>query len=412
MKTLKRVVVTGLGAVTPIGVKPHEIVENLRHAGSGIKRITQIDTSNLPVKFAGEISNFDPGEFIDGKSIRRNDRFIQFALAACQLAIEDSKLTSHQLKHAGVAVGVGLGGLRTIEETAFQSADSRKIGPFFVPSILSNLASGQISIKYGITGPNYAISSACASGSQAIGQAFREIQAGRRTIWLAGGAEAPISVLSIAGFAAARTLSRRNDHYEQASRPFDSDRDGFVLGEGAAILVLESLDSAIDRGAKVYAEILGFGSASDGYHVTEPQPDGAGAFAAMHEALNDAEINPAMIDYINAHATSTPVGDRIEAIALKRVLNEYSASTFVSSTKSLTGHLCGAAGAVEAAFCLLMLEQKFLAPAHNLDVPCPEFEFKSPAMKDVSFSPKIVMNNSFGFGGINTSMILDGRPHV
>lgn len=412
MKTLKRVVITGIGAITPIGLQLHEIVENLRHARSGIKPIGQIDTSSLPVKFAGEIANFDAGEFIDAKAIRRNDRFIQFALAACQLAVEDSKLLSSQLRHAGVAVGVGLGGLRTIEETAFHYADFRKTGPFFVPSILSNLASGQISIKYGITGPNYAISSACASGSQAIGQAFREIQAGRRTIWLAGGAEAPISTLSIAGFAAARTLSRRNEQYEKASRPFDRDRDGFVLGEGAAILVLESLDSAIDRGAKIYAEIVGFGAASDGYHVTEPQPDGDGAFAAMDEALRDAELDPAELDYINAHATSTPVGDRIEAVALARVLKQNSASTLVSSTKSLTGHLCGAAGAVEAAFCALMLKHKFLPPALNLDEPCSEFEFKSPQTKEASFSPKIVMNNSFGFGGINTSMIFDGQPNL
>lgn len=412
MKTLKRVVITGIGAVTPIGTNKEEIVENLRHSRSGIKPVTQIDTRSLPVKFAGEISNFDASEFIDSKTIRRTDRFIQFALAACQIAVEDSKLSSQQLQHAGVVVGVGLGGLRTIEETAFQLADFRKIGPFFVPSILSNLASGQISIRYGITGPNYAISSACASSSQAIGQAFREIQAGRRAIWLAGGAEAPISVLSIAGFAAARTLSRRNDQYEQASRPFDLARDGFVLGEGAAILVLESLDSAIARGAKIYAEILGYGVASDGYHVTEPQPDGAAAIMAMEEALNDAEIKASKIDYINAHATSTPVGDRIEAIAIQHVLKEYSASTFVSSTKSLTGHLCGAAGAVEAAFCLLMLEHKFLAPSHNLDVPCAEFEFKSPTPEDSSFAPKFIMNNSFGFGGINTSMILSGQPQV
>lgn len=412
MKTLKRVVITGLGAVTPIGWQLQEIVENLRHARSGIKPIGQIDTSSLPVKFAGEIANFDAGQFIDAKAIRRNDRFIQFALAACQLAVEDSNLSPSQLRHAGVAVGVGLGGLRTIEETAFHYADFRKTGPFFVPSILSNLASGQISIKYGITGPNYAISSACASGSQAIGQAFREIQAGRRTIWLAGGAEAPISTLSIAGFAAARTLSRRNEQYERASRPFDIDRDGFVLGEGAAILVLESLDSAIDRGATIYAEIIGFGAASDGYHVTEPQPDGDEAFAAMDEALRDAEIDSAELDYINAHATSTPVGDRIEAVALARVLKQNSASTLVSSTKSLTGHLCGAAGAVEAAFCALMLKHKFLPPAHNLDVPCAEFEFKSPQTREASYSPKIVMNNSFGFGGINTSMIFDGQPHL
>jgi len=268
MKPLKRVVITGLGAVTPIGSSNDDIVASLRGARSGIKPITQIDTSNLPVTFAGEISDFDATDFLDSKVIRRNDRFIQLALAASQLAVEDSDLSPELLKHAGISLGVGLGGLRTIEESALQIRGNKKIGPFFVPSILSNLASGQISIKYGITGPNYAISSACASGSQAIGQAFREIQTGRRTVWLTGGAEAPISVLSISGFAAARTLSKRNQEYKDASRPFDSQRDGFVLGEGAAILVLEEFNSAIARGAKIYAEILGFGTASDGYHVS------------------------------------------------------------------------------------------------------------------------------------------------
>lgn len=410
MKTLKRVVITGLGAVTPIGSTNDDIVASLRGARSGIKPITQIDTKDLPVTFAGEISDFDATDFLDSKAIRRNDRFIQLALAASQLAVEDSVLSPELLEHAGISLGVGLGGLRTIEESALQVRGNRKIGPFFVPSILSNLASGQISIKYGITGPNYAISSACASGSQAIGQAFREIQTGRRTVWLTGGAEAPISVLSISGFAAARALSKRNEEYQDASRPFDSQRDGFVLGEGAAILVLEEFNSAIARGAKIYAEILGFGTASDGYHVTDPQPEGAGALMAMREALDEAELDASSIDYINAHATSTPQGDRVEAIAIKHALKEHTSKTFVSSTKSLTGHLCGAAGAVEAAFCVLMMKHQFIAPAHNLTSPCPEFEFKIPSVTDAHFAPKIVMNNSFGFGGTNTSMILAASP--
>ena len=414
MKTLKRVVITGVGAVTPIGVGKTDIVENLKLAKTGIKPISQISTDNLPVKFGGEINNFDPSEFLDQKAIRRNDRFIHFCLAAAQMAIEDAKLSPEQLETAGVAIGVGLGGLRTIEEAAFGVVESnfRKVGPFFVPAILSNLASGQVSIKYGIKGPNYAVSSACASGSQAIGQAFREIQVGRRQIWIAGGAEAPISTLSIAGFSAARTLSRKNEEFESASRPFDEARDGFVLGEGSSILVLESLDSALERGAKIYAEILGFGIASDGYHVTEPEPDGEGAFSAMSEALEDAQIAAEKIDYVNAHATSTPVGDRIEAIALQRILQNHSEQTYVSSTKSLTGHLCGAAGAIETAFCLYMLDGKFLAPAHNLDSPCSEFKFKIPKPVDLTFAPRIIMNNSFGFGGINTSMVLDGQPET
>ena len=406
-KELKRVVITGIGAVTPIGMEKGEIVERLKTARTGIKPISIIDADPLPVRFAGEASYFKPEDFMDAKAIRRNDRFIQMCLAASELAIGDAGLEGERLKSAGVAIGVGLGGLNSIEHTAFDmlQGGARKVGPFFVPSILANLASGQVSIKYGIQGPNFAVSSACASGSQAIGQAFREIQAGRRDLWLAGGAEAPITGLSIAGFAAAKALSRRNDEPEQASRPFDTARDGFVLGEGSAVLVLESLESAQARGAKIYAEVIGFGMASDGYHITEPDPTGQGAFLAMQEAVADAGIDVAAIDYVNAHATSTPAGDKVEAVAMKRIFGSDS-DVFVSSTKSLTGHLCGAAGAMEAVFCTLMLDRGFVAPTCNLDSPCPEFTFKAPRESDLDFEPKMAMNNSFGFGGINTSMLL------
>lgn len=406
--SLHRVVITGIGAVTPIGITKSEITDALKNSKSGVKAITQFDTGVLPVKFAGEATSFDPAAHLDPKEIRRNDRFIQMCLAATHIAVKESGLKPEHLAKAGVVIGVGLGGLYSIEQNtlALEKSGPRKVSPFFVPSILANLASGQISIRYATKGPNFAISSACASGSQAIGHAFREIQSGRRDVWITGGAEAPITPLSIAGFSASRALSRKNDDPVHASRPFDQGRDGFVLGEGAATLILESLESAKKRGAKIYGEIIGFGMASDGYHVAEPDPNGEGAFQAMDEALRDAKLSPDKIDYVNAHATSTPVGDQIESLALGRIFPTGDKAPFVSSTKSLTGHACGAAGAIEMVFCLLMLNEKFLAPAFNLDSPSPEFKFKSPGAKELNFAPRMIMNNSFGFGGINTSLIL------
>ena len=404
----KRVVITGIGAITPIGITLDEIEKSLRESITGIKLITHFDTEKLPVKFAGEATQFKPELFLDHKEIRRNDRFIHMCLAATDIAVNDSGIAREQLRNAGVAIGVGLGGLYTIEEAALEMEHlgARRVSPFLIPSILANLASGQVSIRYGTKGANYAISSACASGSQAIGQAYREIQSGRRELWIAGGAEAPITPLSISGFSAARALSRRNEEPALASRPFDQERDGFVLGEGAATFILESLDSAVKRNAKIYAEIIGFGIASDGYHVTEPEPNGEGAYLAMQEAIADAAIDVEQIDYVNAHATSTMLGDKVEALAMERIFEEQMPLTQVSSTKSLTGHACGAAGAIETAFCSLMIAKQFLPPAFNLDHMSPEFRFKSPGLAEANFNSNIIMNNSFGFGGINTSMLL------
>jgi len=404
----KRVVITGIGAITPIGITSEEMERSLKESRSGIKSISLFNADKLPVRFAGEAAGFKPGDFLDAKEIRRNDRFIQMCLAATDAAVKDSGLSLDRLRDAGVAVGVGLGGLGSIEEAALEleKTGPKKVSPFFIPSVLANLASGQISIRYRTKGPNFAVSSACASGSQAIGQAYREIQAGRRDVWIAGGAEAPITPLSIAGFSSARALSRRNENPAAASRPFDQDRDGFVLSEGAATLILESLDSARKREARIYAELVGFGIASDGYHMTEPDPNGDGAFLAMQEALLDSGLAVHAIHYVNAHATGTPLGDRAEAIAMERIFGDRIGSTFVSSTKSLTGHPCGAAGSIEAVFCSLMLERGFLPPAFNLEQPGPEFRFKSPGQAELHFRPEVVMNNSFGFGGINTSMIL------
>jgi len=404
----KRVVITGIGAITPIGITSEEIERSLKESRSGVKSISLFDADDLPVRFAGEASGFKPEDFLDAKEIRRNDRFIQMCLAATDVAVRDSGVSLDRLRDAGVAVGVGLGGISSIEEATleFEKTGPRRVSPFFIPSILANLASGNISIRYRTKGANFAVSSACASGSQAIGHAYREIQVGRRDIWIAGGAEAPITPLSIAGFSSARALSRRNDNPTAASRPFDQDRDGFVLGEGAATLILESLDSARKRDAKIYAELVGFGIASDGYHMTEPDPNGDGAFLAMEEALLDSGLTVHAIHYVNAHATGTPLGDKAEAVAMERIFENQMPSTLVSSTKSLTGHPCGAAGAIEAVFCSLMLEKGFLPPAFNLDRPGPEFRFKSPGQAELHIQPKVIMNNSFGFGGINTSMIL------
>lgn len=406
--TKKRVVITGVGAITPIGVTLDEIEQSLRNSTTGIKTITSFDTEKLPVKFAGQAANFKAEDFLDAKEIRRNDRFIQMCLAAADIAVKDSGIDMERLEQAGVAIGVGLGGLYTIEEAAMDlnTVGAKRMSPFLIPSILANLASGQVSIRYKAKGPNYAISSACASGSQAIGQAYREIQAGRRDIWIAGGAEAPITPLSIAGFSAARALSRRNEEPTHASRPFDQDRDGFVLGEGSGIFIIESLESAVKRNAKIYAEIIGFGIGSDGYHVTEPDPNGEGAYIAMHEALQDSGVDVRDIDYINAHATSTPLGDKVEGFAMERIFGDHMPAKFVSSTKSLTGHACGAAGAIENAFCLVMLTKNFLAPTFNLENISPEFKFKSPGKSEANFKSNIIMNNSFGFGGINTSILL------
>lgn len=408
MNTLKRVVITGMGAITPIGLSLCDIEASLKNSLSGVKTISLFNPEHLPVCFAGEATDFHPEDFLDNKSIRQNDRFIQMCIAATDLAVKNANIDPELLKEAGVAIGVGLGGLYTIEKakTDLDKGGARKISPFLIPSILANLASGQVSIRYNTKGANFAISSACASGSQAIGHAYREIQSGRRAIWIAGGAEAPITPLSIAGFSSAKALSRRNDDPAAASRPFDTERDGFVLGEGAATFIMESLDSALERGATIHCELIGFGIASDGYHVTKPEPNGEGAYLAMQEAILDAGIPIESIDYVNAHATSTPVGDAIEMVAMERIFGEHLLDMYVSSTKSLTGHSCGASGSIEAVLCALMLEKGFLAPALNLDNLAPEFRFKSPTKNDINFKPEFIMNNSFGFGGINTSMIL------
>src|SRR2546429_1821188 len=344
----RRVVVTGIGRVTPLAIGTKESWQAAIAGKSGIGPITRFDASQLPSRIAGEVKNFDPAQFMDKKEARRNDLFIQFGLAAAQLALQDAGLPLDKPlgDRCGVIVGSGMGGLSTLEETHITAVEKghRRVNPFFIPSIIVNLVGGQISIRYGASGVNYAPVSACATGNHAIGESMRHIQHGDADMVITGGAEATITLLGISGFTAARALSERNDAPEKASRPFDKDRDGFVLSEGAGILVVEELEHARKRGAPIYAELLGAGNTSDAHNITAPHPEGIGAARAMQLALKDAKLNPSDIDYINAHGTSTDLGDAAETLAVKKIFGEHAGKVAISSTKSMLGHLLGASG--------------------------------------------------------------------
>jgi 3-oxoacyl-[acyl-carrier-protein] synthase II len=400
----RRVVVTGVGVVSPLGIGKEEAWAAALAGKSGVGPITRFDAKDLPCRIAGEVKNFDPLRFMDKKEERRNDLFIQFGLAAAQLALEDSKLPLDKPlgERAGVIVGSGMGGLSTLEDTHLTAVNRghRKVNPFFIPSIIVNLAAGQISIRYGASGVNFAPVSACATGNHSIGEAARHIQHGDADVMIAGGAEATITLLGISGFTAARALSERNDEPEKASRPFDKERDGFVAGEGSGILILEELEHARARDARIYAEVVGYSATADAFHIT--QPSGTGAESAMRLCLRDAELKPEDVGYINAHGTSTPVGDIAETKAIKAVFGEHAKKIAISSTKSMTGHLLGAAGGVEAAFTVLSLHQGVLHPTINLTNPDPEC--------DLDYVPnearrvpglRVALSNSFGFGGTN-----------
>jgi 3-oxoacyl-[acyl-carrier-protein] synthase II len=407
----RRVVVTGLGLITPLGLDVKTSWENLINGKSGIGKITSFDASKFPTQIAGEVKGFNPEDYIEAKDIKKMDRFIQFAVASATMALEDSglKITNENSERVGVIVGSGIGGLSTIEyyHSVLLERGPRRITPFFIPMLVINLASGQISIRFGAKGPNSAISTACATGNHSIGDAFKIIQRGDADAMIAGGAEAVITPLGIGGFNAMKALSTRNNEPEKASRPFDIERDGFVMGEGAGIMVLESLSSAINRGARIYAEIIGYGMTADAYHITSPSPGGEGAARCMAMALNDGGIEPSRIDYINAHGTSTKAGDELESAAIKRVFGEHARKIAVSSTKSMTGHLLGAAGGVEAVFSVLSIFNGIVPPTINLENVDPECEgldyvpHKARKM-DVNYA----MSNSFGFGGTNACILL------
>jgi len=414
---MRRVVVSGIGLISSIGNNLESTWNNLISGTSGIKKITSFDTSNLNCKIAGFISHeetekfyLNRNNFLDNREINRNDRFIQYGLIASKLAIEDANLSviSEESKNrTGVSVGSGIGGLETIYNGSItlNSKGPRKISPFFIPSSLINLLSGQISIKYGFKGPNHSVVTACATGAHSIGDASEMIKRGAADIMIAGGAEAAVCELGVAGFCAARSLSTRyNEYPEKASRPWDKDRDGFVMGEGSGILILEEYEHAKKRGAKIYAELIGYGMSGDAYHITSPSEDGDGGFRAMNEATKMAKINSEEIDYINAHGTSTLMGDDIELNAIVRFTNE-NQKLKISSTKSSIGHLLGAAGSVEAIFSILSINNNIIPATLNLENPSHNYKVDLVPKNSIDYNVNTALSNSFGFGGTNTALL-------
>ena len=411
----RRVVVTGVGLITPLGVGVEKSWDGLIQGKSGIKRITRFDTALFPTKIAGEVDGFDPENYIEIKEIKKMDRFIHFGIAASTMAMEASglKIDEKNAERVGVYVGAGMGGLPAIEHyhEILLEKGPRRITPFFIPMLIINLAAGQISIRYGAKGPNCAPATACATGSHAIGDAFKVIQRGDADAMIAGGTESVITTMGIGGFNAMKALSTRNDEPQKASRPFDKDRDGFVMGEGAGIVVLEELGHAVERKAKILAELVGYGLTGDAYHITSPAPGGEGAARCMSMALRDAEIDPSKVDYINAHGTSTKYGDEFETAAIKTAFKEHAYKVAVSSTKSMTGHLLGAAGGVEAVVCVLSIVNNIIAPTINLDNPDPECDLDFVPNKAREANINYALSNSFGFGGTNACLLFKKYEH-
>jgi len=407
----RRVVITGIGAITPIGNSVPEYWEALSQGKSGIEKTTLFDVSQFTSQIAGEVKGFEPEKYIDKKEARRMDRFVQFALAATSEAIQDSKLdlSKEDTKRIGVLLGSGIGGLGTIEKEhkVLLEKGPRRVSPFLIPMLIIDIASGLVSIKYGLKGPNFAVVTACASAAHALGDSFKIIQRGDAEAMITGGTEGAITPLGLAGFCSMKALSTRNDDPHKASRPFDKERDGFIMAEGAGIIILESLEHAKARGAKIHAELLGYGMSGDAYHMTAPAPEGEGAANAMQLALDDAKMKPEEVDYINAHGTSTLLNDKYEAIAIKKVFGKYTEKLPVSSIKSMTGHLLGAAGGVELIACLLAMEKGIIPPTMNYEYPDPDcqgldFVPNQARKKEV----KVAMSNSFGFGGHNAVLII------
>lgn len=408
-KAQKRVVVTGVGGVTPLGLSIEESWENAKLGKSGIGKITRFDTTGFDVSFAGEVKGFNPDLFVDKKEQKKMDTFIHYSMASTKMALEMAKLTiSDELApRAGCIIGSGMGGLPAIEEqfTRLLERGPGRITPFFIPMTITNLAAGQVSIAFNLKGPNYSVTSACASGVHSLGEAVNYIRNGWMDVMVAGGSEAVVCKMAIGGFAAMRALSTRNDDPQAASRPWDKDRDGFVLAEGAAIFVIESLEHAEKRGANILCEITGYGVSADAYHMTSPAPEHAGAFAAMKMSLIDAGLQPSDIQYVNAHGTSTPVGDGLESLAVKNIMGEHAKKVWVSSTKSMMGHALGAAGAIEGAFCVLAMRDQVAPPTINLKNPSDDCDLDYIPGEARAGNFKNIMNNSFGFGGTNACMI-------
>src|SRR6266852_761451 len=408
----RRVVITGMGVVTPIGNDLETFWSNLRNGVSGIRTIDAFDTSGYDCKIGEQVREFDPKPFFNNpKDVRRTDRFTHLAMAAAKIAITDSGIDIANLKHRdrfGVIVSTGIGGLKTLEDQLHILVTKRpeRNPPFTIPMLISNMAGGVISMEFGLRGPNLCIVTACATSNNAIGESWRIIKSGDADIFLAGGAEASIVAIGLAGFSAMRALSTRNDEPERASRPFDRDRDGFVMSEGAGVVVVEELEHAKDRGAKIYCEITGYGVSADAYHMTAPPPDGEGAARAMKLALEHAHLSPGQVDYINAHATSTDIGDLCETRAIKEIFGEHARKVSISATKSMTGHLLGGAGGIEMAACALAIRDSIIPPTINFENPGEECDLDYTPNVAREKKVRVALNNSFGFGGHNATLIV------
>jgi 3-oxoacyl-[acyl-carrier-protein] synthase II len=405
----RRVVITGIGLVSALGLGTRETWASLLAGQSGVTRVTRFDISGYAAQIAAEVKGFDPLNWIEKKDIKKMDLFIQYAIAAAQFAMDDAKLmiTPEVAPDVGAFIGSGIGGFITIEREheALLKGGPRKVSPFFIPSAIINLASGQVSIRFGAKGPNLATCTACSASAHAVGESYEIIKRGDATAMIAGGSEAAITPMSLGGFAQLRALSTRNDDPERASRPFDIDRDGFIIGEGAGVLILEELEHATRRGATIYAEIVGYGSTSDAYHMTAPSEDGDGARRAMAMAIRKAGVAPGQIDYINAHGTSTPYNDKLETLAIKNCFGDHARKLAISSTKSMTGHLLGGAGGLEAGISALAVFHDEVPPTINLDNPDPECDLDYVPHKSRQMPVRYALSNSFGFGGTNAALL-------
>lgn len=405
----RRVAVTGVGMVSPVGLDTRETWEALLQGRSGVGYVTRFDTSKFPTKIAAEVKGFDPLLYLSVKDVRKMDLFIQYAISASDYAVGASglEITPENGERVGVFIGSGIGGFGIIERehNNFLARGPRRISPFFIPSTIVNLAAGQVSIRIGAMGPNSATCTACSAGSHALGDSFRMIQRGETDVMIAGGTEAAITPMGMGGFSAMRALSKRNDAPEKASRPFDRNRDGFVMGEGAGILVLEEMEQARERGAEILAEVVGYGMSGDAHHITSPPQDGSGAVRAMRKTLEDAQVSPDEVNYINAHGTSTPPNDRIETLAIKTVFGDHARKLAVSATKSMTGHLLGAAGGLEGGVVVQTLKDQIIPPTINLETPDPDCDLDYVPHHARKADIRYAMSNSFGFGGTNACLL-------
>ncbi len=406
----RRVVVTGIGLVSSVGIGTGANWDALLAGRSGIGRISRFDVSQFATQIAGEVKDFDPQQFVEKKDVKKMDIFIQYAIAASQFAMDDSGLvvTPANADRIGVFIASGIGGFSTIEREhrALLEGGPRKISPFFIPSAIINLASGQVSIRFGAKGPNSATCTACSASAHAIGDAFEIIKRGDADAMIAGGSEAAITPMGVGGFGAMRALSTRNDDPERASRPFDRDRDGFIIGEGSGVVIIEELEMARARGARIYAELVGYGMSADAFHITAPSEDGEGAVRVMRQCLKSAGVGPEAVDYINAHGTSTPYNDKLETLAIKKCFGDHATSLAISSTKSMTGHLLGAAGGLEAGITALAVHTQQVPPTINLDNPDPECDLDYVPHTARKLPIEYALSNSFGFGGTNAALLL------